>query len=113
MMDSDHAACTALSIVASDIPANLQTLHLSKRGEAVQFLIYDTWWLTLESKALRIYGPPPTANDLMTGLIDGTSLYLLLRICTAHSHLVGLFISAVIMMVCVLTNIQATNTAEI
>jgi hypothetical protein len=50
----------------------------------------------------------------MTGLIDGTSLYLLLRrICTAHSRLVGLFTSAVLMMACVLTNIQATNAAEI
>jgi len=52
----------------------------------------------------------------MTGLIDGTVLYLLLRICTAHSRLVGLFTSAVLMMACVLTTatVQAgINTAEI
>lgn len=66
----------------------------------------------MESKAMAYY---LTTKDLMTGptVIDGTFFIFACASCTAHSRLVGMFTSVLLMIPCALTTIQATNTAEI
>lgn len=78
----------ALPIAVSDIQQNRKTLYLSKqRSTALDIryvLAYNGIYSPVDSWPTAL-----VAKDLMTWLDDGTSLYLPLRICTAHSLLEG------------------------